>query len=303
MLTFVTFFKDRLFMDRLNYINSGNADYINSLYQAYQQDPESVEFGWQKFFEGFDFGKDAQVPTPGAETPQHFLKEINVLNMIEGYRTRGHLFTKTNPVRERRKYFPGKELETFGLSDADLDTVFNAGVEVGLGPAKLSDIRQLLEETYCQSIGAEYRYIRNPIKIKWFEDRMESKRNTPSFSIEEKKLMLNKLNEAVVFENFLGTKFLGQKRFSLEGAEALIPALDSVIQNGAEFGIEEFVIGMAHRGRLNVLTNIMEKPYKEVFSEFEGKNFDGNAPFSGDVKYHLGYSTDVMSKGGKKVNL
>ena len=292
-------------MDRLNYINSGNAAYINSLYEAYKQDPESVDFGWQKFFEGFDFGKDAPTlaTAANAETPEHFLKEINVLSLIDGYRTRGHLFTKTNPVRERRKYFPGKELETFGLSDADLDTVFNAGVEVGLGPAKLKDIRQLLEETYCQAIGAEYRYIRNPIKIKWFEDRMESKRNTPSFSIDEKKLMLNKLNEAVVFESFLGTKFLGQKRFSLEGAEALIPALDSVIQKGSEFGIEEFIIGMAHRGRLNVLTNIMEKPYKEVFSEFEGKNFDEDTPFSGDVKYHLGYSTDVVTPLGKKVHL
>ncbi|MFI5136705.1 MAG: 2-oxoglutarate dehydrogenase E1 component [Sphingobacteriales bacterium] len=291
-------------MDRLNYINSGNAAYINSLYEAYQQDPESVDFGWQKFFEGFDFGKGTQATAPLiAETNEHFLKEIKVLNMIDGYRSRGHLFTKTNPVRERRKYFPGKELETFGFTDADLDTVFNAGVELGLGPATLHDIRALLEETYCESIGAEYRYIRNPIKIKWFENRMESKRNTPSFSLEEKKLMLNKLNEAVVFENFLGTKFLGQKRFSLEGAEALVPALDSVIQNGSELGIEEFIIGMAHRGRLNVLTNIMEKPYKEVFSEFEGKNFDEETPFGGDVKYHLGYSTDIVTTGGKSVHL
>ncbi|HWZ17096.1 MAG TPA: 2-oxoglutarate dehydrogenase E1 component [Mucilaginibacter sp.] len=291
-------------MDRLNYINSGNAAYIDSLYEAYKQDPESVDFGWQKFFEGFDFGRDK--PAPGAvnaETPDHFLKEIKVLNLIDGYRARGHLFTKTNPVRERRKYYPGKELETFGLSDADLDTVFNAGVEVGLGQATLRDIRQLLEDTYCQSIGAEYRYIRNPIKIKWFESRMESKRNTPSFNLDEKKLMLNKLNEAVVFENFLGTKFLGQKRFSLEGAEALIPALDSVIQNGSELGIQEFIIGMAHRGRLNVLTNIMEKPYKEIFSEFEGKNYDEESPFGGDVKYHLGYSTDVVTKAGKNVHL
>ena len=262
-------------MDRLNYINSGNAAYINSLYEAYKQDPESVDFGWQKFFEGFDFGKDTQAPLSlETETPEHIFKEINVLNLIDGYRGRGHLFTKTNPVRERRKYYPGKELETFGLSDADLDTVFNAGRQVGLGPATLRDIRDLLEQTYCESIGAEYIYIRNPIKTKWFEDRMESKRNTPSFTVDEKKLMLNKLNEAVVFENFLGTKFLGQKRFSLEGAEALIPALDSVIQNGSELGIEEFIIGMAHRGRLNVLTNIMEKPYKEVFQEFEGKNFE-----------------------------
>ena len=168
-------------MDRLNYINSANAAYINSLYETYKQDPESIDFGWQKFFEGFDFGRETPVQAAlGEETPEHFLKEINVLNMIDGYRSRGHLFTKTNPVRERRKYFPGKELETFGLSDADLDTVFNAGVELGIGPAKLSDIRDILEQTYCQSIGAEYKYIRNPIKIKWFQDRMESKRNTPS---------------------------------------------------------------------------------------------------------------------------
>ncbi|TWR27399.1 2-oxoglutarate dehydrogenase E1 component [Mucilaginibacter pallidiroseus] len=293
-------------MDRLNYINSGNADYISSLYEEYQQDPESVDYGWQKFFEGFDFGKGSQAANAGAApsaTPENLLKEINVMNMINGYRTRGHLFSKTNPVRERRKYFPGKELETFGLSNADLDTVFNAGVEVGLGPAKLRDIHQLLEDTYCRAIGAEYRYLRNPIKLKWFEDRMESKRNTPEFSIDHKKAMLSKLNEAVVFENFLGTKFLGQKRFSLEGAEALIPALDSVIHKGSELGIQEFIIGMAHRGRLNVLTNIMEKTYKEVFSEFEGKNYDSESPFGGDVKYHLGYSTDIETKGGKTVHL
>jgi 2-oxoglutarate dehydrogenase E1 component len=292
-------------MDRLNYINSANADYINGLYDAYQQDPESVDFGWQKFFEGFDFGRSAEgaaaTGTSGS-TPEHVLKEINVLNMINGYRTRGHLFTKTNPVRERRQYFPGKELETFGLSDADLDTVFNAGVELGLGPAKLSDIRQLLEDTYCQTIGAEYRYIRNPIKIKWFEERMESKRNTPNFNADEKKEMLGKLNQAVTFESFLGTKFLGQKRFSLEGAEALIPALNSVIEKGALLGIEEFTIGMAHRGRLNVLANIMEKSYKEIFSEFQGKNYDEDSPHGGDVKYHLGYSTDIET-GGKKVHL
>ncbi|PTQ95645.1 2-oxoglutarate dehydrogenase E1 component [Mucilaginibacter yixingensis] len=292
-------------MDRLNYINSGNAAYINSLYEAYQQDPESVDYGWQKFFEGFDFGRDN--PAAGASfegsTPEHVLKEINVLNMINGYRSRGHLFAKTNPVRERRKYFPGRELETFGLTDADMDTVFNAGVEIGLGPAKLRDIREMLEQTYCAAIGTEYTYLRNPIKVKWFQDRMEPGRNTPNFSADEKKKMLSKLNEAVIFESFLGTKFLGQKRFSLEGAEALIPALNSVILKGSELGIEEFTIGMAHRGRLNVLANIMEKTYKEIFSEFEGKNYDLDSPFGGDVKYHLGYSTDIAAPGGKKVHL
>jgi 2-oxoglutarate dehydrogenase E1 component len=298
--------KISFYMDRLNYINSANAAYISDLYEAYQQDPESVDFGWQKFFEGFDFGKSADgVAAAGAagSTPEHVLKEINVLNMIDGYRSRGHLFTKTNPVRERRKYFPGKELETFGLSEADMDTVFNAGVELGMGPAKLRDIRQMLEDTYCQTIGAEYKYMRNPIKVKWFEERMEPKRNTPNFTAGEKKEILNKLNQAVSFESFLGTKFLGQKRFSLEGAEALIPALNSVIVKGSELGIEEFTIGMAHRGRLNVLANIMEKSYKEIFSEFQGKNYDADSSHGGDVKYHLGYSTDIETAGGKKVHL
>lgn len=292
-------------MDSLSYLSNADSAYIDSLYQSYKENPQSVDFGWQKFFEGFDFGQQSNgssaIPTENS-TPEHVLKEINVLNMINGYRQRGHLFTKTNPVRERRKYFPGKELETFGLSDTDLDTVFNAGVEVGLGPAKLREIHQLLEDTYCQSIGIEYRYLRNPIKLKWFEERMEKGRNTPHFDADKKKRILQKLNQAVAFENFLGTKFLGQKRFSLEGAEAVIPALDSVIEKGAELGIEEFVLGMAHRGRLNVLANIMGKTYKDIFSEFEGK-YNQDLPFGGDVKYHLGFSTDVETSQKQKVHL
>ncbi len=290
-------------MNKLSYLSNANSAYIDSLYQSYKEDPDSIDFGWQKFFEGFDFGRGSKAEVVSAETPDHFLKEIKVLNLINGYRQRGHLFTKTNPVRERRSYFPGKELITFGLDDSDLDIVFNAGVEVGIGPAKLKDILALVEQTYCQSIGVEYKYVRNPEKLKWFELRMETERNTPTFAIETKKRILAKLNEAVVFENFLGTKFLGQKRFSLEGAEAVIPALDSVIQKGAELGIEEFVIGMAHRGRLNILANIMQKTYKDIFSEFEGKGFDVNTPYGGDVKYHLGYSTDVKTDSGKNVHL
>ncbi|TKC01055.1 2-oxoglutarate dehydrogenase E1 component [Pedobacter cryophilus] len=293
-------------MDSLSYLSNADSAYIDSLYQSYKSDPQSVDFGWQKFFEGFDFGQQSEgknIPTgKGASAPEHVLKEINVLNMINGYRQRGHLFTKTNPVRERRKYFPGKELETFGFSKDDLDTIFNAGIEVGLGPATLRDIYQLLEDTYSQSIGVEYRYMRNPLKLKWFEERMESCRNTPNFDVEKKKRILLKLNQAVAFENFLGTKFLGQKRFSLEGAESLIPALDSVIEKGAELGIQEFVLGMAHRGRLNVLANIMGKTYKDIFSEFEGK-YNKDLPFGGDVKYHLGFSTDVETSSNQKVHL
>ncbi|MDP9079597.1 MAG: 2-oxoglutarate dehydrogenase E1 component [Bacteroidota bacterium] len=296
-------------MDRLTYLNNGNAGYINSLYEAYQHDPESVEFSWQKFFEGFDLGATSELPATTqpanntADLSENFSTEVNVLNMINGYRTRGHLFAKTNPVRERRQFLPGKDLETFGLGSANLETTFRAGSEVGLGPAKLKDIREMLEQTYCGSIGAEYMYLPDPVRIKWFGERMEKTRNRPAFLIDEKKRILNKLNEAVVFETFLGTKFLGQKRFSLEGAESLIPALDHIIEKGADLGLEEFIIGMGHWGRLNVLANIMKKPYKEIFAEFQGKTADSGESISGDVKYHLGYSNDVTTLNGKNVHL
>lgn len=293
-------------MSNLTFLSNADTNYIEGLYQAYKKDPESVDFGWQKFFEGFDFGQTAEGSGDhDGQVSDHAIKEINVLNMIHGYRDRGHLFTDTNPVRERRKYYPGKELETFGLSDDDMDTVFNAGVEIGLGPAKLRDIRQLIEDTYCRSIGVEFTYIRNPEKIKWLQDKMESERNKPDYPADRKKRILQKINKAVVFESFLGTKFLGQKRFSLEGAESLIPALDSAIEKGADLGIEEFMIGMAHRGRLNVLANIMGKSYKSIFSEFDGKMYeeDPEMAYGGDVKYHLGFSSDIKTDNGKDVHL
>lgn len=293
-------------MNTLSYLSNADSGYIDSLYQMYKGDPSSVDTSWQKFFEGFDFGQSSQHGQPVEQlSPEQSIKEIRVLNMIHGYRDRGHLFTETNPVRERRKYYPGKELETFELSESDMDTVFNAGVELGIGPAKLKDIRQLIEDTYCRSIGAEFRYIRNPEKIKFLQDKMEADKNMPNFSAETKKRIFEKLNQAVTFESFLGTKFLGQKRFSLEGAEVLIPALDSVIEKGATLGIEEYVIGMAHRGRLNVLANILGKSYKTIFSEFDGKMLEEepHVEFEGDVKYHLGYSTDVKTKDGKDIHL
>lgn len=290
-------------MDNLSYLNGENAEYIDSIYQTYKEDPAAVEFGWQKFFEGFDLGRSADAGVSTEAAPEHFLKEVNVLNLIDGYRQRGHLFTKTNPVRERRHHLPTLDIGNFGLIEADLDTVFNSGMELGIGAAKLSAIVAFLEKTYCGPIGAEYKFVRTPEVLTWIEKKMESVQNTPNFSIEEKRRILKKLNEAVSFENFLGTKFLGQKRFSLEGAEALIPALDSVIEKGADLGIEEFVIGMAHRGRLNVLANIMQKTYQDIFAEFEGKGYSSESPFSGDVKYHLGYSTDVTTNDGKNVHL
>ena len=286
--------------DNLSYLSNAEPAFVEAMYSQYQADPESVDHSWRKFFEGFDFARtnysEATVPAEGV------LKEILVFNMINGYRMRGHLFTRTNPVRERRKYYPPLSLETFGLSDADLDTVFQTGSEVGLGPAKLRDIVELLDTTYCQSLGAEYMYVRSPRKVKWLQERMESTRNVPDFSLDDKKHILHKLNEAVVFESFLGKKYVGQKRFSLEGAETLIPALDAVIEDGADKGIQEFIIGMAHRGRLNVLVNTLGKTYDDVFAEFEGQVKESDV-FDGDVKYHMGYSTTVTTENDKKVHL
>ncbi|MCE2787832.1 MAG: 2-oxoglutarate dehydrogenase E1 component [Bacteroidota bacterium] len=290
-------------MDDFSYVSNADVAAIEEMYKQYQANPESVDFGWKKFFEGFDLGHQ-RFNSNGktAVVSDDMVKEINVLNLIKGYRTRGHLFTRTNPVRERRKYSPTLAIENFGLAPADLDKIFNAGIELGIGPAKLKDIVAHLEQTYCQSIGAEFAYIRDPKKLDWLQKKMEDSKNTPKLNIEEKRQILSKLNQATVFENFLHTKFVGQKRFSLEGLETLIPALDAVIQYGAELEVKEFVLGMAHRGRLNVLANILGKTYEDIFKEFEGKAYE-EALFEGDVKYHLGYSSEITTAKGKKVHL
>ncbi|HXB10406.1 MAG TPA: 2-oxoglutarate dehydrogenase E1 component [Bacteroidia bacterium] len=291
-------------MDKQSYLSNSDPVYIDDLYKKYLQDNSSVEDTWAKFFEGFEFARKSYSDAVGGEVPEQVRKEFSVLNLINLYRSSGHLFTNTNPVRERRKYYPTlDEIELIGLSEDDLNTVFNAGVEVGLGPAKLSDIIELLKQTYCQSIGVEYTHIRNQKVVKWLQEKMESTRNTPNFSTEQKKRILGEISKAVVFESFLHTKFVGEKRFSLEGVESTIPAIDAIIEKGAELGIQEFVIGMAHRGRLNVLANILKKTYEDIFTEFEGKEFDADALFGGDVKYHLGYSSNVITKEGQKVHL
>ncbi|MEO0471786.1 MAG: 2-oxoglutarate dehydrogenase E1 component [Bacteroidota bacterium] len=288
--------------DRFSFLSNATPEFVENVYRQFQADPSSVDPEWQRFFAGFDFATE-QYGEPSGESvvSSASSKEINVLNLINDYRTRGHLFTQTNPVRERRPYSPTLDVENYDLQN-DLETVFQAGKEVGLGPAKLKDIIALLQQTYCQSIGAEYMYVRKPEMRKWLQSRMESSRNTPQFGIDKKKHILNKLNQAVIFEKFLGTKYVGQKRFSAEGAESVIPALDAVIQKGGDLGIEEFIMGMAHRGRLNVLANILNKEYDEIFSEFEGKEH-ADSVFQGDVKYHLGYSADVETANGHKVHL
>ena len=287
-------------MDKYSYLSNAEINSVEELYKLYLGDENAVTESWRKFFEGFEFARKNF--DDGGEIPSNVKKEFNVINLINGYRSRGHLFTKTNPVRERRKYSPTLDIENFGLEQVDLETVFQAGTQIGIGPAKLKDIIAHLQQTYCQSIGAEYMYIRTPEVIQWLQEKMESAKNTPVFSLEERKVILNKLNQAVVFENFLHTKFVGQKRFSLEGAETVIPALDAVCEHGADLGVEDFVIGMPHRGRLNVLANILNKTYKDIFTEFEGRLAEDSL-FDGDVKYHMGYSSDQVSNSGKKIHM
>lgn len=287
-------------MDKFSFVGNADVNAIDELYTRYTNDPESVDIGWYKFFEGFDF---ARTDFEEGGIPENFQKEFKVINLINGYRSRGHLFTKTNPVRNRRTYKPDLAIENFGLEQSDLNTVFQAGEQVGLGAATLKVIIDDLEETYCQSIGIEYVYMREPERIDWFKATIEVK-NRPQYSKEEKKRIFTKLNEATGFEQFLQKKYVGQKRFSLEGGEALIPGLDKLVQRGAEVGVEEVVVGMAHRGRLSTLVNVFGKNVRSIFGEFEGKEFDDeDEEFDGDVKYHLGYSTDITALNGNNVHL
>jgi 2-oxoglutarate dehydrogenase E1 component len=293
-------------MDPFSYISNADPSALDHLYQQYQQNPESVDESWGKFFEGIDFAnKQYSIkPSNGAEAiPENVSNEFKVINLINGYRSRGHLFTLTNPVRERRKYSPTLDAENFGLAATDMETVFQAGSLIGIGASKLSAIIAHLKETYCSSIGVEYMYMRNLDAVSWIQTRMENSKGHAKYSTEEKKQIFSKLNDAVGFEGFLDKKFVGQKRFSLEGCEALIPALDHVIENGAKLGIREFVMGMAHRGRLNVLSNIFKKDARSIFTEFEGKEYDDEGEFSGDVKYHLGYSSRVTTRNGENIRM
>lgn len=286
-------------MDKFSYMSNGDVNAIEQLYQQFLADENSVEEGWKNFFEGFEFSRK-NFESDGT-IPENVQKEFRVINLIDGYRSRGHLFTKTNPVRERRKYTPTLAIENFGLESSDLSTVFQAGNEIGIGPATLQDIINHLEETYCESIGIEYQYIRHPERVLWLRHKIELK-NRPKLDVNRKKHIMHKLNQASVFEQFLHKKFVGQKRFSIEGGEALIPGLDSVIERGADLGVKEFVVGMAHRGRLNVLANIFNKTYAAIFSEFEGKEYE-DVLFDGDVKYHLGYSSKQKTDGGKEIKM
>ncbi len=286
-------------MDTQSFINSSDPETIEKLYQDFLNDPQSVSDDWRQFFEGFEFARKEYKPKPKPDS--EYPSEFKVINLINAYRQRGHLFTRTNPVRKRRKYTPTHDYENFGFSDTDLNTIYQAGNEIGLGPSSLKEIIEYLKKTYCGSIGVEYMYIRHPEILAWLKGRMEKAWNTPEFSKEEKHEFLEMISHAVLFEKFIHKKFPGQKRFSLEGAESLIPALQAIFRTGAAQGIQEFVIGMPHRGRLNVLANIMGKPYQNLFHEFEGIEYQDEY-LLGDVKYHLGYTIRKQS-GNKEIKI
>lgn len=287
-------------MDKYSYISNADVGYIDDLYQSYKEDPSSVDETWQKFFEGYEFSLQKYGENGAPTEDIEGSLEIKVRNFIYAHRSRAHLKSDTNPVRPRRQHNVRLNLENFGLSEKDLNQEFDVASEIGLGRASLKKIIERLSAVYLGHIGYEYNHLRNSEIFDWMKSKVEKEGAEINPSNDEKKRMLQKLNEAVVFENFLHTKFLGQKRFSLEGGENTIPALDKIIRKSAELGAEEVVIGMAHRGRLNVLANIMGKTYEEIFSEFEGNTDPDLTMGDGDVKYHLGYSSHVQL-GDKKI--
>jgi 2-oxoglutarate dehydrogenase E1 component len=285
-----------------SYLANAHGQFIESLYQDYKTNPASVDRSWAKFFEGFDFALGANGAAPIGEQAS-IEKEIKVYALIEGYRKRGHLLSTTNPIRTRRDRHARLTLADAGLEEKDLGQTFAAGATLQLPGATLAQIIEKAKGLYLGNIGIEYKHIRNTEEFEWVKQRFEERNLDYGFSIEQKRQILHKLNQAVVFEKFLGTKFVGQKRFSLEGGENTITALDAAIREGANQGVKEIVIGMAHRGRLNVLANILGKTYDYIFGEFEG-NVSMESPMGdGDVKYHLGFSSVVSTGLGQEVSL
>lgn len=315
-------------MDKYSFLNAANTQFFADLYDQYVENPDSVEASWRAFFQGFDFAREnygedffeeevvlaqsqsREVSTPVVASAQVSLpisdkveKELRVLNLIKAYQQRAHLFAKISPITQRPSYEPALAIENFGFTQADLNTVFDAAKELQLQPSPLSLIIKKLEDTFTQSIGIEFDYIES-FKVKeWIQNKLYATDFLKDFTKEEKVRILQKLAESTALENFFHNKYVGQKRFSLEGNEAVIPAIDALIELAAnEKDVKEVVIGMAHRGRLNMLINILGKNLQDVFSEFDGKDYE-NPEFDGDVKYHLGLTSLRTTTKGKEVLL
>ena len=302
-------------MKDFSYITHSHPSYIEGLYQDFVKDPESVDPDFRRFFEGFDFAVASAQATNGHAATEaapstvaaiadagQLAKEFSVYQLIQAYRIKGHLVANTNPIRKRKDRGANLELKYFGLGEGDLEKTFTAGRFIGLEGATLQQILDKLKSIYTQHVGVEYGYIIKQDRLEWLQKELETKLSG-QVPLESKKRILQKLNQGVIFEKFLHTKYIGQKRFSLEGGETTIAALDTIINTGAESGVREVVIGMAHRGRLNVLANILGKTYEQIFSEFEGTAIPDQTMGSGDVKYHLGFASEIDTPSGKRVHL
>ncbi len=299
-------------MSDFSALANAHPSYIENLYQTFKSNPTEVAADWRDFFVGFDYAVasnagEVNANTGGGEfSAQKVKKELGVAVLIDGFRHRGHLIADTNPVLKRLDRAPHLDFHEWGLEDSDLDTTFLAGEMLGLKNATLRQIVAQLNKIYASHIGFEYSHIEKHEQRFWLRQRIEQRNFEADFGLSKSKKtrILEKLNGAVGLEEFLAKKYGATKRFGLEGGESTIPALDSMIQKSAEFGVKEVVIGMAHRGRLNVLTNIMGKTYENIFSEFEGGSVPEEHKFgSGDVKYHMGYSSQVPTTNGETIHL
>jgi 2-oxoglutarate dehydrogenase E1 component len=301
-----------------SYLFGGNAPFIEELYEAWLENPDSVALEWRRWFDQIQQpgardvahqpvrdafvrlayrrpGGEGHVPTAAVASVER--KQVSVLQLINAYRFLGLRHANVDPLKRFPKpEVPELDPADYGLTEADMNSVFNTGSLVGAEQLPLREILRALRETYCGSIGVEYMYMSDVAQKRWVQSRFEGVRSTPSYPADYKRHILERVTAAETLEKYLHTRYVGQKRFSLEGGESLIPLLDTLLQRAGEKGIQETVIGMAHRGRLNVLVNIMGKMPKDLFSEFEGKHADSFP--AGDVKYHMGFSSDIITPGG-----
>ncbi|MEO6584241.1 MAG: thiamine pyrophosphate-dependent enzyme, partial [Ferruginibacter sp.] len=293
-------------MKDFQYITNAHPSYVENLYKDFLKDPEGIDPDMRRFFEGFDFaisnGTSPAKSNGSVSVDANLNKEFGVYQLIQAYRKQGHLVAKTNPIRKRKIRPANLELANFGLSDADLDATFEAAKFLGLPVYKLSEVLAHLQKSYTAHLGVEYSGLNDQKKIDWLQNAVEKDFHNP-VPLQQKKQILQKLNEGVMFEKFLHTKYVGQKRFSLEGGETTIAALDAIINTAAENQVEEVVMGMAHRGRLNILANVLGKTYEQIFTEFEVTTVPDTTMGTGDVKYHLGFSSELQTTSGKKIHL
>ncbi len=287
-----------------------NAELIDSQYQRWKSDPDSVSREWRFFFEGFDFAgaverlpEQAPAPAEGAVDKDRIILQSRVEDLIYRYRDLGHLLACLDPLSSCPTDHPLLSLAAFHLTPEDLDRTFSTHHLLSGREATLREILQALRATYCHAVGVEFMHLQDPSERRWLQNRMEPVHNEPTLTREEKLRALEKLHRAAMFENFLHTRYVGQKRFSLEGAEGVIAMLDALVMHAGKMGAREVILGMAHRGRLNVEANILGKPYEAMFHEFEGAYDPECLIGAGDVKYHKGYMADVDAEGGGKVRV